>query len=184
MGKTGVQLHRYANGLDDAPVRPQHEHEPVKSVGNSTTFPENLTRWEQVRSGLQMLSDSVAGRLRQQGLYCGGVAVGVRDAQFRTVSRQMRLPGPTHLMRDIYNAALELTQQLWKAPTPIRLLSVTALYITESADSYQQLDLLAGDAPLRDQRQEQLESAMDAIRDKYGKDAIAFGHRGKFGWDD
>ena len=96
----------------------------------------------------------------------------------------MRLPGPTHLMRDIYNAALELTQQLWKAPTPIRLLSVTALYITESADSYQQLDLLAGDAPLRDQRQEQLESAMDAIRDKYGKDAIAFGHRGKFGWDD
>ena len=184
MGKTGVQLHRYANGLDDAPVRPQHEHEPVKSVGNSTTFPENLTRWEQVRGGLQMLSDSVAGRLRQQGLYCGGVAVGVRDAQFRTVSRQMRLPSPTHLMRDIYNAALELTQQLWKAPTPIRLLSVTALYITESADSYQQLDLLAGDAPLRDQRQEQLESAMDAIRGKYGKDAIAFGHREKMGWDD
>ena len=184
MGKTGVQLHRYANGLDDAPVRPQHEHEPVKSVGNSTTFPENLTRWEQVRSGLQMLSDSVAGRLRQQGLYCGGVAVGLRDAQFRTVSRQMRLPSPTHLMRDIYNAALELTQQLWKAPTPIRLLSVTALYITESADSYQQLDLLAGDAPLRDQRQEQLESAMDAIRGKYGKDAIAFGHREKMGWDD
>ena len=184
MGKAGVQLHRYANGLDDAPVRPQHEHEPVKSVGNSTTFPENLTRWEQVRGGLQTLSDSVAGRLRQQGLYCGGVAVGVRDAQFRTVSRQMRLPGPTHLMRDIYNAALTLTQQLWKAPTPIRLLSVTALYITESADSYQQLDLLAGDAPLRDQRQEQLESAMDAIRGKYGKDAIAFGHREKMGWDD
>ena len=184
MGKAGVQLHRYANGLDDAPVRPQHEHEPVKSVGNSTTFPENLTRWEQVRSGLQMLSDSVAGRLRQQGLYCGGVAVGLRDSQFRTVSRQMRLPGPTHLMRDIYNAALTLTQQLWKAPTPIRLLSVTALYITESADSYQQLDLLAGDAPLRDQRQEQLESAMDAIRGKYGKDAIAFGHREKMGWDD
>ena len=184
MGKTGVQFHRYANGLDDAPVRPQHEHEPVKSVGNSTTFPENLTRWEQVRGGLQMLSDSVAGRLRQQGLYCGGVAVGVRDAQFRTVSRQMRLPGPTHLMRDIYNAALTLTGQIWKAPTPIRLLSVTALYITESSDSYQQLDLLAGDAPLRDQRQEQLESAMDAIRGKYGKDAIAFGHREKMGWDD
>ena len=184
MGKAGIQLYRYANGLDDAPVRPQHEHEPVKSVGNSTTFPENLTRWEQVRGGLQMLSDSVAARLRQQGLYCGGVSVGVRDAQFRTVSRQMRLPGPTHLMRDIYNAALELTQQFWKAPTPIRLLSVTALYITESADSYQQLDLLAGDAPLRDQRQEQLESAMDAIRGKYGRDAISFGHRGKVGWDD
>lgn len=187
MGKAGLQLYRYANGLDDAPVRPQHEQEPVKSVGNSTTFPENLTRWEQVRGGLQMLCDSVAARLRQQGLYCGGVAVGVRDAQFRTVSRQMRLPGPTHLMRDIYGAALELTGRIWKAPNPIRLLSVTALYITDSADSYQQLDLLAGDATARDRRQEQLESAMDAIRGKYGRDAISFGHRGKVrkvGWDD
>ena len=187
MGKAGLQLYRYANGLDDAPIRPQHEQEPVKSVGNSTTFPENLTRWEQVRGGLQMLCDSVAARLRQQGLYCGGVAVGVRDAQFRTVSRQMRLPGPTHLMRDIYGAALELTGRIWKAPNPVRLLSVTALYITDSTDSYQQLDLLAGDATARDQRQEQLESAMDAIRGKYGRDAISFGHRGKVrkvGWDD
>lgn len=187
MGKAGLQLYRYANGLDDAPVRPQHEQEPVKSVGNSTTFPENLTRWEQVRGGLQMLCDSVAARLRQQGLYCGGVAVGVRDAQFRTVSRQMRLPGPTHLMRDIYGAALELTGRIWKAPNPVRLLSVTALYITDSADSYQQLDLLAGNATARDRRQEQLESAMDAIRGKYGRDAISFGHRGKVrkvGWDD
>ena len=187
MGKAGLQLYRYANGLDDAPVRPQHEQEPVKSVGNSTTFPENLTRWEQVRGGLQMLCDSVAARLRQQGLYCGGVAVGVRDAQFRTVSRQMRLPGPTHLMRDIYGAALELTGRIWKAPNPVRLLSVTALYITDSTDSYQQLDLLAGDATARDRRQEQLESAMDAIRGKYGRDAISFGHRGKVrkvGWDD
>ena len=187
MGKAGLQLYRYANGLDDAPVRPQHEQEPVKSVGNSTTFPENLTRWEQVRGGLQMLCDSVAARLRQQGLYCGGVAVGVRDAQFRTVSRQMRLPGPTHLMRDIYGAALELAGRIWKAPNPVRLLSVTALYITDSADSYQQLDLLAGDAAARDRRQEQLESAMDAIRGKYGRDAISFGHRGKVrkvGWDD
>lgn len=187
MGKAGLQLYRYANGLDDAPVRPQHEQEPVKSVGNSTTFPENLTRWEQVRGGLQMLCDSVAARLRQQGLYCGGVAVGVRDAQFRTVSRQMRLPGPTHLMRDIYGAALELTGRIWKAPNPVRLLSVTALYITDCADSYQQLDLLAGDATARDRRQEQLESAMDAIRGKYGRDAISFGHRGKVrkvGWDD
>ena len=34
------------------------------------------------------------------------------------------------------------------------------------------------------ERLEKLESAMDAIRDKYGKDAIAFGHREKMGWDD
>ena len=77
----------------------------------------------------------------------------------------------------------ELAREFGIAPTPVRLLSVTALYITDSADSYQQLDLLAGDAPLRDQRQEQLESAMDAIRGKYGRDAITFGRGGKAVWN-
>ena len=75
LGKLGLQLHEYANGLDGSPVRPAGQQEPVKSVGNGTTFPKNLTRWEEVQRGLAVLSDSVAMRLRQQGLYCGGEAV-------------------------------------------------------------------------------------------------------------
>ena len=70
MGKHGAQLHDYANGQENSPVRPQHEAEPMKSVGNGTTFPTNLTRWEQVRAGLSALADSVAGRLRRYGMYC------------------------------------------------------------------------------------------------------------------
>lgn len=185
LGKHGTQLHDYANGLENSPVRPQHEAEPVKSVGNGTTFPRNLTRWEEVRSGLAVLSDSVAGRLRRQGLYCGGVALTIRNAQFRQFSRQMRLDAPTHLQKDIYQTALALAQQSWHAPDPIRALTVTALYLTDSADSFQQLDLLDGAAAQREEKQERLEQAMDAIRGKYGKGAISFGNTGKFsGWDD
>ena len=70
-----------------------------------------------------------------------------------------------------------------KKPAP--LLTVTALYITDSADSYQQLDLLGGAAAGKNEKQEKLESAMDAIRDKYGKGAIAYGTAdGKVGWED
>ena len=185
LGKHGTQLHDYANGLENSPVRPQHEAEPVKSVGNGTTFPRNLTRWEEVRSGLAVLSDSVAGRLRRQGLYCGGVALTIRNAQFRQFSRQMRLDAPTHLQKDIYQTALALARQSWHAPDPIRALTVTALYLTDSADSFQQLDLLDGAAVQREEKQERLEQAMDAIRGKYGKGAISFGNAGKFsGWDD
>ena len=185
LGKHGTQLHDYANGLENSPVRPQHEAEPVKSVGNGTTFPQNLTRWEEVRSGLAVLSDSVAGRLRRQGLYCGGVALTIRNAQFRQFSRQMRLDTPTHLQKDIYQTALALARQSWHAPDPIRALTVTALYLTDSADSFQQLDLLDGAAAQREEKQERLEQAMDAIRGKYGKGAISFGNTGKFsGWDD
>ena len=62
LGKLGLQLHEYANGLDGSPVRPAGQQEPVKSVGNGTTFPKNLTRWEEVQRGLAVLSDSVADR--------------------------------------------------------------------------------------------------------------------------
>lgn len=187
LGKLGLQLHEYANGLDGSPVRPAGQQEPVKSVGNGTTFPKNLTRWEEVQRGLAVLSDSVAMRLRQQGLYCGGVSVSLRNAQFRTVSRQMRLPAPTHLMKDIWQAAMELTRRLWKAPEPVRMLTVTALYITDSADSFQQLDLLEAPVVSRQQeKQEKLERTMDAIRGKYGRGSISFGLPGeeRAGWDD
>ena len=187
LGKLGLQLHEYANGLDGSPVRPAGQQEPVKSVGNGTTFPKNLTRWEEVQRGLAVLSDSVAMRLRQQGLYCGGVSVSLRNAQFRTVSRQMRLPAPTHLMKDIWQAAMELTRRLWKAPEPVRMLTDTALYITDSADSFQQLDLLEAPVVSRQQeKQEKLERTMDAIRGKYGRGSISFGLPGeeRAGWDD
>ena len=175
LGKMGLQLWQYANGMDKSPVKPRHAAEPVKSVGNGTTFPQNLVRWEQLRAGLLPLCDSVATRLRQQGLYAGGVSLSIKDASFNTVSRQIRLDAPTHLMRDIHRTAMQLAGQLWKPPTPVRAMTVTALYVTEDGDAFRQLDLLGGAAQERSQRQEKLEDTMDAIRRKYGRGAIAFG---------
>ena len=177
LGKMGGQLWRYANGLDNSPVRPGHQREPVKSVGNGTTFPADLVRWEQIRQGLAPLCDSVATRLRRQGLYAGGVSVTLKGADFKTVSRQTRLDEPTHLMRDIWETAQELARQIWKAPTPIRAMTVTALYVTEDGQAYRQLDLLGQASAKRSERQEKLESAVDAIREKYGSGAITFGQR-------
>ncbi len=175
LGKMGGQLWRYANGLDNSPVRPGHQHEPVKSVGNGTTFPADLVRWEQIRQGLAPLCDSVATRLRRQRLYAGGVSVTLKGADFKTVSRQTRLDEPTHLMRDIWETAQELARQIWKAPTPIRAMTVTALYVTEDGQAYRQMDLLGQASAKRSERQEKLESAVDAIREKYGSGAIRFG---------
>ena len=175
LGKLGRQMHEYANGLDRSPVRPQAEREPVKSVGNGTTFPHDLTRWEEVRAGLAALSDSVAMRLRRQGLYCSGVQVTIKDSSFCSISRQKRLESPTRLMKDIQRAAMELTRSAWRAPTPIRMLTVTALHITESAESFEQLDLLGAGRAVSDARQGKLESAVRAIRDKFGDGSITFG---------
>ena len=175
MGKMGVQLHDYANGLDTDPVRSRYEAETVKSVGNGTTFPRNLTTAEQVRSGIAILSDSVASRLRHAGLYAGGVQVTVRDPQFRDRSRQMQLPAPTHLIRELTAAAMDLTNQLWKPPAPVRALTVTAIHLVPQGDAYEQVDLFTAGAAPKQEKQEKLEAAMDRLRGKYGAGVISYG---------
>ena len=175
LGRLGAQLHGYANGEDKAPVLSREQRAPIKSVGNSTTFDHDLTSWEEIRTGVAVLADSVAMRLRRHGLCAGGVQVGIRGADFKNISRQKQLPRPTHLMRDITDAALELVHGAWKAPSPVRLLSVTAIHLTPESEAYEQLDFFSLEAGPRNEKQEKLERTMDAIRNKYGNGAIAFG---------
>ena len=113
-------------------------------------------------------------RLRRQGLYCGGVQVGIKNSRFQLSSRQTMLDHSTHLMREINDTALRLARELWKAPDPIRLLSVTALHLTEEAQSFRQLDLL-GTGEEKQEKQEAVESAMDALRRKFGRGVISYG---------
>ena len=175
MGKMGAQLYEYANGLDREIVRSRAEAEIVKSVGNGTTFPRNLTTQAEVRRGVAVLADSVASRLRRLGLYAGGVQVTVRDPAFHDRSRQRQLPAPTHLIRDLTESAMALTMELWQPPAPVRALTVTAIHLSPEDAAYEQVDLFNAEALPKKERQERLEAAMDRIRGRFGADAIAFG---------
>ena len=46
LGQHGLQLHDYANGRENSPVRPAGEYVQPKSVGNGFTFPQDLVGWE------------------------------------------------------------------------------------------------------------------------------------------
>ena len=173
MGKLGTQIYEYANGLDESPVKSRYETEPVKSVGNGTTFSFNLTKRQQIADGIAMLTDEVASRLRHSGLYAGGVQVSVRDPEFHDRSRQRRLSVPTYLFRDLTGTAMELVNEIWKPPSPVRALRITAINLVPEDEAFEQVDLFAPAAS--HERQERLESAMASIRDKYGNRSIAFG---------
>ena len=78
LGKMGLVLSAFANGLDDSPVSEDGYHAPVKSIGNSTTTPRDLTTDTDVKIILMALSESVAARLRRNGFCAGVVEISIR----------------------------------------------------------------------------------------------------------
>ena len=173
LGKHGPVLYRYANGLDEDPVRRYDQREPVKSVGNGITFKRNLCGPDDLITAVTSLSDTVATRLRAHRLKAWGIKVDIKDPNFQTISRQKQLMRPTHLTAEIREAALDLIQASWRETNPIRLLTVTAINLTdEIAD--EQLSLF--DAPVTDrERDASLDKTMDDIRRKFGGGSITFG---------
>ena len=173
LGKLGLELSRYARGEDEAPVRRWGEKEPIKSVGNGSTFRRNIRGPAEIRSALNVLADEVAGRLRRHGVWAGAVQVTIRDPDLKTITRQKQLPMSTHLARDLANACWQLMEKNWDMGRPVRMLTVTALAITEEPFAVQQS--LFDDAPKADPKREKLEQSLDAIRKKYGRGAIGAG---------
>jgi len=173
LGKHGPMLHRYVNGLDDDPVRRYGQQEPVKSVGNGITFKRNLVSLDDITTAVTSLSDTVATRLRTQRLKAWGVKVDIKDPSFRTISRQKQLLRPTHSTAEIREAVLELIQTFWRVTDPIRLLTITAINLTDETVD-EQLSLF--DAPAADrEKDETLDKTMDDIRRKFGESSITFG---------
>ncbi len=173
LGKQGPLLHSYANGLDDSPVCLYNQREKIKSVGNGITFARNLTGIEDITTALTSLSDTVASRLRKYQMKCFGVKVDIKNPAFKTISRQKQLPQPTNLAADLKKAALELLGSSWRLSDPIRLLTLTAINLTDET-AEEQLSLFDAPAETR-QKGESIERTMDDIRKKFGDSSITFG---------
>lgn len=173
LGKQGGTLHDYATGVEHAPVIPARELPPPKSVGNGLTFPRNLVGWEELRAGVTLLADQVAGRLRQLDMKCVTVNIAVRDPNFKDISRQKALAVPTYLAREIVQAAMELLEQSWNPKAPVRALTVTAQSLMPADQAGEQLDLLSPGASPRREKVERIERTMDGIRGRFGREAIS-----------
>lgn len=174
LGKLGESIWEYANGLEDSPVRRFDDQREIKSVGNGMTFRRNLLGEEDIRTGIKALADTVGSRLRKYGLKGYGVQIQIKDPDFKLISRQKQLPHATDSTRELAQTAWELVEQFWNLEKPIRMLTVTALNLTERDEGFQ-TDLFVPAAAEQNERQGKLERAMDAVRARYGKDALCFG---------
>lgn len=174
LGKQGSTLHDYATGAEGESVSPANAAAPPKSVGSGLTFKRNLLGWEDVRTGVAVLCDEVAARLRQHGLKCATVQVTIRDPDFKDICRQKPLTAPSYTAREIGQAALELIGASWNMKAPIRAITVTGQNLVDEDTVTEQLSLFEAETAPKREKLEKLEHTMDKIRHKYGGDAITF----------
>jgi DNA polymerase IV len=172
----GRHLHTLAWNRDDRAVEPDHE---VKSVGHEETFATDLTDRDVLQREALRMSERVAERLRE-GRHAGRtVQLKLRYKDFRTITRSRTLDEPTNLATDIADVARALLDAV-DVGDGIRLLGVAVQQLQavdepDDDDALQDrlpLDLDGGAARGGDPRQRAIEESMDAVRRRFGDDAV------------
>lgn len=170
LGLNGEMLWLFANGLDVSPVSDTGAEPTIKSVGNSTTAPRDLTTDQEIKITLMVLCESVSARLRELDFICGTVQVGIRDNRLFSYERQGKLLYPNRTAKDIFDKAFQLYRQN-RPCNPVRSLSVRACRL--ETQEQEQLSIFPDAAVI--QRAEKLEGTMDSIRSRFGHFALRRG---------
>ena len=167
LGKRGRQLRVYARGEDDEPVKFEKKKEDLKSIGNSTTLPEDITDREEVKRWFYALAESVCGRLRSADVgRANTVHIVVRNERLEDATCQMKVP-PTVLCGDVAQAAYQLFCRHFPLGTRVRMLGITVSGFDYHVEQMSLDAFLEGDRA-NYEKKERAENAIAKLRDKYG----------------
>ena len=165
-GSIGRRLHRFAGGQDDRPVIPGA---PPKSVSAEMTFEADLSAVGDLRRMLWPLCEKVADRLKLKQLAGRTVTLKLKTAQFRTITRSVTLSAPTQMADTLFSTAAPLIESA-AGTTGFRLIGIGASDLSAAAYA-DPPDLLDPDLD----RRKRVDAAIDAVRAKLGRRAIAKG---------
>lgn len=170
LGKSGIMLHNYANGIDPSEVAYAAATHNVKSISNSSTTDHDLTTYDEANALIYSLADKVAGRLRQAGLRCDTVRLSVKDKFLVATEKQIKLTAPSNITNEIASAAAELFRTHYD-PTlkPVRAIGIHTAQL--SSVSAPQQTVLFQDTEKRN-KLSALDSATDKLREKYGHNIV------------
>ncbi|MCM1285726.1 MAG: DNA polymerase IV [Acetobacter sp.] len=168
--KASEQLYNHANGIDDDPV--DDSPREVKSYSHSITVEEDITDIKTANQLLLSLTDAAASRMRADNAKAHCVCVNIRDNHHKDKSHQRQFDNPTDITSVIYTTAKELLLEVWNGKTPLRLIGVNLTDLTK--DGSEQLSLFGTDNSTNEKKQK-IDSAIDAIRNKYGDSKITLG---------
>ncbi len=170
LGKWGCMISSFANGWDSTPVALADDKPTIKSLGNSTTTPRDLTCDMDADIVYHMLCESVAARLREQGFMAGGVQISLRDNTLYTFERQSPLASPSAIAGDLHSAAMALLRENYNWSKPLRSIGIRAIDLVPASSP---LQTTMFESPERRAKREKLELAIDEIRRRFGRFAIS-----------
>lgn len=166
-GSMGDRLWHLARGQDRRQVS---RNAPMKSISNETTFHEDTGDGDILDGHMWRMAEKVSARAKAKGMAGRVVTLKLKKADFALVSRRVALGDATQMADRIYRTAKGLYEASG-VRGPFRLLGV-GISDLESADGADRTgDLLDPGAGKR----ADAERATDAIREKFGKDAILKG---------
>lgn len=174
LGTMGPELRTRAAGTERAAVGERANPDEAKLVSNERTFASDLTDEQAIRSALDATCAMVARRLRRKGLAGSCVTVRLKKDACTSRTAQARLDEPADDEALISPIAQRLLGQLWHQGMPVRLIGVGVSDF--SAPRPTQLGLFDDPEELR--RRETMRSlhkTTDALKERFGDEAIAFG---------
>lgn len=166
-GKNGEMLYRNANGLNASPVARVDDEQAAKSIGNSATTPRDMVNNADVKAVMMLLCESVAQRLRRQGVKGKTVTIYVRDKDLKSFTRQGQLAACSNVSAEILDEAMALFVQNYDWVKPVRSVGVS---VSDFGNDFLQFDL-SGNAK-RHEKLEKVEHTMDDIRRRFGDSAV------------
>jgi DNA polymerase-4 len=162
-GIEGSRLWRLARGIDDRKVDPERD---TKSVSAETTFDRDIADFRPLELHLWALSEKVSSRLKSHAFAGSTVTLKLKTDDFKIRTRARSLGAPTQLAARIFAAGRDLLRHE-VGSTRYRLIGIGVSNIEEAPEA----DL--GD--LIDARTAKAEHAVDALRAKFGRDAVVKG---------
>jgi len=166
-GSMGDRLWHLARGQDRRRVT---KNAPVKSISNETTFGEDTSDPDILDGHIWRLAENVADRAKAKDKAGRVVTLKLKRANHTILTRRTSLSDPTRIADRIYRTARMLFDQVANEG-PFRLVGVGLSHIGAADIADSGGDLLDPNARAR----EGAERASDAIRERFGKDAIIKG---------
>jgi DNA polymerase-4 len=145
----------------------------MKSIGRSTTLPEDVSEIEKAKLVLMELADDVGVTARRHSKKGRTVHITLKYSDFQVVTRQTTIPA-TSSTKEIYRAGCSLLEQKWNRSHSLRLIgiSLSGFYEGGASDQLSLFDEM--EDTVISYKNIQIDKAMDKIRAKHGSEIITF----------